>query len=58
MTNRMAYRKNKASCGSIDAADNYAPFYSTPIECSDRDAATVLDGLLYNERLAVDLVAF
>lgn len=30
-------------------ADNYAPFYSTPIECSDRDAATVLDGLLYNE---------
>lgn len=30
-------------------ADNYAPFYSTPIECSDRDAAFVLDGLLYNE---------
>ena len=30
-------------------ADNYAPFYSTPIECSDRDAAYVLDGLLYNE---------
>jgi hypothetical protein len=20
-------------------ADNYAPFYSTPIECTDRDAA-------------------
>src|SRR5262249_9508292 len=29
--------------------DNYAPFYSTPIECTDRDAAFVLDGLLYNE---------
>ena len=30
-------------------SDNYAPFYSTPIECTDRDAAYVLDGLLYNE---------
>ena len=30
-------------------ADNDAPFFSTPIECTDRDAATVLDGLLYNE---------
>jgi TnpA family transposase len=30
-------------------ADNYAPFYSTVIECTDRDAAYVLDGLLYNE---------
>lgn len=30
-------------------ADNYAPFYSTAIECTDRDAAYVLDGLLYNE---------
>lgn len=30
-------------------ADNYAPFYSVPIECTDRDAAYVLDGLLYNE---------
>ena len=30
-------------------ADNCAPFYSTPIECTDRDAAFVLDGLLYNE---------
>jgi TnpA family transposase len=30
-------------------ADNYAPFHSMPIECSDRDAAFVLDGLLYNE---------
>ena len=29
--------------------DNYAPLYSSPIECSDRDAAFVLDGLLYNE---------
>lgn len=28
---------------------HYAPFYSTPIECTDRDAPTVLDGLLYNE---------
>ncbi len=30
-------------------ADNYAPFYSTPIECTDRDAAYTLDGILYNE---------
>jgi TnpA family transposase len=30
-------------------ADNNAPFYSMPIECADRDAAFVLDGLLYNE---------
>jgi TnpA family transposase len=36
-------------------ADNYAPFYSIPIECTDRDAAYVLDGLLYNESdLAVE----
>jgi len=30
-------------------ADDYAPFYSVPIECAERDAAYVLDGLLYNE---------
>lgn len=30
-------------------ADNFAPFHSDPIECTDRDAAHVLDGLLYNE---------
>ncbi len=30
-------------------ADNYAPFYSTPIECTNRDSGFVLDGLLYNE---------
>ena len=30
-------------------ADNYAPFYRMPIECTDRDAAFVLDGLLYNQ---------
>ena len=30
-------------------ADNYAPYYSLPHECSDRDAPFVLDGLLYNE---------
>lgn len=30
-------------------ADNYAPFYSAPIECTERDAVYVLDGLLYNE---------
>ncbi|MFC1833871.1 Tn3 family transposase [Thermodesulfobacteriota bacterium] len=30
-------------------ADNYAPFYSVPIECTDRDAPFVLDGLLYHE---------
>jgi len=36
-------------------ADNYAPFYSLPIECTDRDAAFVLDGLLYNEsELAIE----
>lgn len=28
-------------------ADNYAPFYSVPIECNERDAPYVLDGLLY-----------
>lgn len=30
-------------------ADNYVPFYSTPIECTERDEAYVLDGLLYHE---------
>lgn len=30
-------------------ADNYAPYYATPIECTDRDAPYVLDGLCYNE---------
>ena len=30
-------------------ADNYAPYYSLPHECADRDAPFVLDGLLYNE---------
>ncbi len=30
-------------------ADNYAPFFSTPHECADRDAPFVLDGMLYNE---------
>jgi TnpA family transposase len=30
-------------------ADNYAPYFSTPHECADRDAPFVLDGLLYNE---------
>lgn len=30
-------------------ADNYAPFFAIPKECSDRDAPYVLDGLLYNE---------
>ena len=30
-------------------ADNYAPFYSTPIECAERDSSYVLDGIHYNE---------
>ena len=30
-------------------ADNYAPFYSRQIECTDRDAPFVLDGVLYHE---------
>ena len=30
-------------------ADNYAPLYSRPIECTDRDAPFVLDGVLYHE---------
>lgn len=30
-------------------ADNYAPYYSTPIECTERDAPYALDGILYNE---------
>ena len=28
---------------------NYAPFYSRPVECTDRDAPFVLDGVLYHE---------
>jgi TnpA family transposase len=31
-------------------ADNYAPFYRTPIACTDRDAVFVLEGLLSYER--------
>jgi TnpA family transposase len=30
-------------------ADNYAPCHGMPIECTYRDSAFVLDGLLYNE---------
>jgi TnpA family transposase len=30
-------------------ADNYAPYFSLPIECTDRDSSYVLDGVLYNE---------
>jgi hypothetical protein len=30
-------------------ANNYAPFYSVPMECTERDAPYVLDGLLYHE---------
>jgi TnpA family transposase len=30
-------------------AGNYAPYFSLPHECADRDAPFVLDGLLYNE---------
>ena len=30
-------------------ADNYAPFYSRPVECTNRDAPFVLDGMLYHE---------
>jgi TnpA family transposase len=30
-------------------ADNFAPYYSLPHDCADRDAPFVLDGLLYNE---------
>ena len=30
-------------------ADNYAPYFSLPIECTDRDSSYVLDGILYNE---------
>ena len=30
-------------------ADNYAPYFSIPHECTDRDAPYVLDGILYNE---------
>lgn len=29
--------------------DNYAPYYSTPIKCTERDAPYALDGILYNE---------
>ena len=30
-------------------ADNFAPYFSLPHDCDDRDAPFVLDGLLYNE---------
>ncbi|MEE9146329.1 MAG: Tn3 family transposase, partial [Candidatus Tectomicrobia bacterium] len=30
-------------------SDNYAPFYTVPIECTERDAPYVLDGLLSHE---------
>lgn len=30
-------------------ADNYAPFYGKPIECTDGEAPHVLDGHLYNQ---------
>lgn len=30
-------------------ADNFAPYFSTPKEATDRDAPFVLDGILYNE---------
>ena len=30
-------------------ADNYAPYFSLPIECTDRDSSYVMDGILYNE---------
>ncbi|MEM1044225.1 MAG: Tn3 family transposase [Bacteroidota bacterium] len=30
-------------------ADNYAPYFSTPIESAERDSGYVLDGLLYHE---------
>jgi TnpA family transposase len=30
-------------------ADNYAPYFSQPMECTNRDAPYVLDGILYNE---------
>ena len=33
----------------ISSRYNYAPFYSRPIECTDRDASFVLDGVLYHE---------
>jgi TnpA family transposase len=35
-------------------ADNCALFYSLPLECTDRDAAFVLDGLLYKRERARD----
>ena len=39
----------KDSAGNSFVADNYAPFYSRPIEWTDRDAPFVLDGVLYHE---------
>lgn len=30
-------------------ADNYAPYFSLPIECTDRDSPYAMDGVLYNE---------
>ena len=34
---------------AYSTALNYAPFYIVPIECNERDASYVLDGILYNE---------
>jgi TnpA family transposase len=35
-------------------ANNYAPFWSRPIECSERDAPYALDGLAHNESGLID----
>lgn len=34
---------------NVPFRESLSPFYSLPIECTDRDAPYVLDGLLYNE---------
>jgi hypothetical protein len=39
----------KSRCVLNDGADRYALFYGAPIECIDRDAAYLRNGLLHNE---------
>ena len=45
----IAYRRLKYVSDWRLVEENHAPFYSRPIECADRDALFVLDGVLYHE---------
>ena len=49
MPHKVLQRTYSTRFNDFALADNYAPFYSRPIECTDRDAPFVLDGVLYHE---------